>query len=113
SQVLTVFFFGICSMVLQMEIDSLCNFHDAPPVGLESNRVRRHFMIAYLTRKLRGRTRWASGIMLIFCFAKMVEVADGYFNLCLSAIARYNTLGQKGFSRPSTLLLSSEVLILS
>jgi hypothetical protein len=35
SQVLTVFFFGICPVVLQMKIDSLLNFHDAPPVELK------------------------------------------------------------------------------
>jgi len=31
-----VFFFGVDSMILQMEIDSLWNFHSAPPVVLEN-----------------------------------------------------------------------------
>lgn len=33
SHVLMVFFFGVRSMVLQMKIDRLRNFHGAPPLG--------------------------------------------------------------------------------
>ena len=32
SQVLSVFFFGVGLMVLQMEVDCLRNFHGTPPV---------------------------------------------------------------------------------
>ena len=34
SQVLMVFFFGVSSVVLQVETDCLGNFHDTPPVVL-------------------------------------------------------------------------------
>jgi hypothetical protein len=34
SQVLTVFFFGVGLVILQMEIDCLRYFHSAPPVDL-------------------------------------------------------------------------------
>jgi len=32
SQVLTVFFFGVGFLILQVEVDCLGYFHDAPPV---------------------------------------------------------------------------------
>ncbi|MDA3970281.1 MAG: hypothetical protein PF442_02920, partial [Desulfobulbaceae bacterium] len=49
SQVLTVFFFGICPVVLQMKIDSLLNFHDAPPVELKKVDSPTNYVIKYLS----------------------------------------------------------------
>ncbi|OEU55857.1 MAG: hypothetical protein BA862_03330 [Desulfobulbaceae bacterium S3730MH12] len=46
SQVLIVFFFGVGSVILQMEIDCLRNFHSAPPVVLENHENCFNLMIS-------------------------------------------------------------------
>ena len=52
SQVLTVFFFRVGPVILQMEIDSLCYFHGAPPVVRVVGAICSHWIIHHDTEKL-------------------------------------------------------------
>jgi hypothetical protein len=47
SQVLTVFFFGVGSLILQMEVDCLGYFHDVPPlIGfVDENSLKKLYII--------------------------------------------------------------------